>query len=95
MLDASQRSGLTLLVILQRPVSQGVPLPSGDFGLELLIPKLVLVFIQPGAQLAQFSTGKGAQLLGKFLNPAHPRVLPYINSDINSTPLRVIFSCGD
>ena len=86
MLDASQRSGLTLLVILQRPVSQGVPLPSGNFGLELLVPKLVLVFIQPSAQLAQLNAGKSAHLLGKFLNPAHPRLLPYINSDINRPP---------
>jgi hypothetical protein len=80
MLDASQRSGLTLLMILQRLLRQAVPFPGSKFGFELLVPKLVLVFIQPYAQLAQFGSGKGAQLFRNFLNPAHPSLLPYVNS---------------
>jgi hypothetical protein len=67
-------------MILQCPLRQGIPLASGHFSLELLIPDLVLVFIQPSAQFAQFSAGETTQLLGNFLDSVHPGLLLDINN---------------
>lgn len=78
-------------MILERSLRQGVPFRGGQLSLKLLVPKLVLVFVQPRAQFAQFCTGEIPQLFSDFLNPAHPGFLP----DINSPCIAMIFSCGD